>query len=256
MAFNTPYKMWSGRIHGGTCDPASCRGRPGFGREEDRDQYHHAIDLVPTVLDVLGLESPNRSRARAESLRGVSMRYSFDRRRAEPRKRSSIQCWLTGHLARGLEGDHHASHDRRLEHFNDDEWELYTPTSTEPSCTTSQRTARQASRARSILWYAKPARTRLPLDDRGPLEIILTPRPVLSPAAQPLRCTSPTRLRFPESQTVNVRNRSYAIGRSSTFPRRCRRRDLRPRVREFGRFTPVRRGQPACAPLQLRGIFR
>jgi arylsulfatase A-like enzyme len=27
-------------------------------RGELRDQYHHAIDLVPTVLDVLGVEAP------------------------------------------------------------------------------------------------------------------------------------------------------------------------------------------------------
>ena len=36
-------------------------------RGEIRDQYHHAIDLVPTVLDVLGVEPPERDQgARAE----------------------------------------------------------------------------------------------------------------------------------------------------------------------------------------------
>ena len=35
--------------------------REGQGR--DQDQYHHAIDLVPTILDCLGVEAPRPSRA-------------------------------------------------------------------------------------------------------------------------------------------------------------------------------------------------
>jgi len=62
------------------------------------------------------------------------------------------------------------------------------------------------------LWYAEAgANGAFPLDDRGALEIILTPRPVLSPPRDRYVCY-PGVADVPESQAVNVRNRSYAIG--------------------------------------------
>jgi len=32
----------------------------GRGRGELRHQYHHAIDIVPTILDTLGVEAPRK----------------------------------------------------------------------------------------------------------------------------------------------------------------------------------------------------
>ena len=53
MAFNTPFKMWKRyEFNGGTCDPCIVSWPAGIkARGEIREQYHHAIDLVPTVLD-------------------------------------------------------------------------------------------------------------------------------------------------------------------------------------------------------------
>jgi arylsulfatase len=63
MAFNTPYKMWKRyEFNGGTCDPCIVSWPAGIeAKGELRDQYHHAIDLVPTVLDALGVEAPGAS---------------------------------------------------------------------------------------------------------------------------------------------------------------------------------------------------
>ena len=60
MAFNTPFKMWKRyEFNGGTSDPCIISWPAGIkARGEIRHQYHHAIDLVPTVLDVLGLPAP------------------------------------------------------------------------------------------------------------------------------------------------------------------------------------------------------
>ncbi len=56
MAFNTPFKMWKRyEFNGGTSDPCIIAWPAGIkARGEVREQYHHAIDLVPTILDVLG----------------------------------------------------------------------------------------------------------------------------------------------------------------------------------------------------------
>jgi arylsulfatase len=81
MAFNTPFKMWKRyEFNGGTSDPCIISWPAGTtARGELRHQYHHAIDLVPTVLDVLGVEPPATIKGHVQSpFDGVSMRYSFD----------------------------------------------------------------------------------------------------------------------------------------------------------------------------------
>jgi hypothetical protein len=61
------------------------------------------------------------------------------------------------------------------------------------------------------LWHAEAgANGAFPLDDRGALEIILTPRPVLTPARNRY-VYYPGLADVPESQAANIRNRSYAI---------------------------------------------
>ena len=43
-----------------------------------RDQYHHAVDVVPTILDCAGVDPPQTIRGHVQGpLHGVSMRYTF-----------------------------------------------------------------------------------------------------------------------------------------------------------------------------------
>jgi arylsulfatase A-like enzyme len=80
MAFNTPFKMWKRyEFNGGTADPCIISWPSAIpeGRGELRHQYHHAIDIVPTVLDVLGVSAPQVIKGHVQSrFDGVSMRYS------------------------------------------------------------------------------------------------------------------------------------------------------------------------------------
>lgn len=70
------------------------------------------------------------------------------------------------------------------------------------------------------LWYAEAgANGAFPLDDRAPLEILVTPRPVLSPARNRY-VYYPGVAEVPESQAVNIRNRSYALGALVDVPAR------------------------------------
>jgi arylsulfatase A-like enzyme len=58
---------------------------------EVRDQYHHSTDIVPTILDVCGLEMPKVFRGVEQyPLSGVSMRYIFDSRDAPTAALDSI----------------------------------------------------------------------------------------------------------------------------------------------------------------------
>jgi arylsulfatase A-like enzyme len=60
MAFNTPFKMWKRyEFNGGTSDPCLMSWPKRMkARGQIRHNYHHAIDVVPTILDVLGIEAP------------------------------------------------------------------------------------------------------------------------------------------------------------------------------------------------------
>src|SRR5438552_2818821 len=80
MAFNTPFKMWKRyEFNGGTSDPCIVSWPAGIkAKGELREQYHHAVDLVPTMLDALGVDPPEALGGHVQSnFDGVSMRYSF-----------------------------------------------------------------------------------------------------------------------------------------------------------------------------------
>ena len=101
MAFNTPFKMWKRyEFNGGTSDPCIISWPAGMtSKGEIRAQYHHAIDIVPTVLDALGVDGasddqgprPERVRRRQHAVQLRERQGAVD---AEAR--SSTRCWDRG----------------------------------------------------------------------------------------------------------------------------------------------------------------
>src|SRR6185295_8607193 len=80
-AFSTPFKMFKRYTYqGGVADPLVISWPQGIeARGEVRTQYHHAVDIVPTILECAGLEMPDQVQGYDQTeLPGVSMRYSFD----------------------------------------------------------------------------------------------------------------------------------------------------------------------------------
>lgn len=86
-AFDTPYK-WTKQIpsfFGGTRQgmaiswPARITDKGGL-----RFQFHHVIDIVPTILEATGIRAPDMVDGIAQKpIEGVSMAYTFDRANAE-----------------------------------------------------------------------------------------------------------------------------------------------------------------------------
>jgi arylsulfatase A-like enzyme len=80
-AGNTPFRRWKRETYrGGASDPFIVHWPQGItAKGEVRTQYAHIIDMVPTVLDVLGIEPPATIRGVTQSpLQGVSFAKSFD----------------------------------------------------------------------------------------------------------------------------------------------------------------------------------
>jgi hypothetical protein len=223
MAFNTPFKMWKRyEFNGGTSDPCiiSWPGAAG-GKGELRHQYHHAIDIMPTILDVLGVDPPEVIKGHTQSrIDGVSMRYSVDDPSAPSARKTQFYSMLG---SRGIWHDGWKAITTHptlsgWSHFHDDTWELY-HVDTDRS-ESHDLAGEQPGKLRELvnLWYAEAGDNgAFPLDDRSALEIVITPRPQLT-AARERYTYYPDLAEVPEAQAVNIRNRSFTIGALVDIP--------------------------------------
>ncbi len=178
MAFNTPFKMWKRyEFNGGTSDPCIISWPKSVtAGGEIRHQYHHAIDIVPTVLDCLGVEAPSTIKGHVQSnFDGVSMRYSFDDASATGRRRTQFYSMLG---SRGIWHDGWKAISTHptisgWSHFNDDEWELYHVDVDRAEL--HDRAAEQPEKLRELvnLWFAEAgANIAFPLDDRSAVPLL------------------------------------------------------------------------------------
>ena len=151
---------------------------------------------------------------------GISMRYSFDAASIPTARTTQFYSML------GSRAIWHAGWKAVTNHptisgwgnFGKDTWELY-HTDVDRS-ELRDRASEEPERLQELinLWYAEAgANDAFPLDDRSALEIMLTPRPLLSPARNRY-VYYPGVAEVPESQAVNVRNRSYSIGALVDIP--------------------------------------
>jgi arylsulfatase len=100
-AGNTPFRRWKRETYrGGTTDPFIVHWPAGIkSRGEIRDHYAHIIDMVPTILDALGVESPATIRGVTQSpIHGVSFLHTFDDAAAATRHRTQYYE-MFGHRA-------------------------------------------------------------------------------------------------------------------------------------------------------------
>jgi arylsulfatase len=217
MAFNTPFKMWKRyEFNGGTSDPCIISWPKGVqARGEIREQYHHAVDLVPTILDVLGVEPPERIGGHEQShFDGVSMRYSLDHAELPGTRATQFFSML------GSRGIWHEGWKAVTTHptlsgwgsFGKDTWELYHVDVDRSELHDLADEQPEKLQEMINLWYAEAgANGGFPLDDRSAIELLTTPRPVLTPARNRY-VYYPEVAEVPEAQAANLRNRSFAIG--------------------------------------------
>lgn len=80
-AWATPYNVFrQDSLGGSAASPLIISWPPEMERVAGgvRDQYHHAVDIVPTILDCAGIDPPQTIKGHVQRpLHGVSMRYTF-----------------------------------------------------------------------------------------------------------------------------------------------------------------------------------
>ena len=100
-AGNTPFRRWKRETYrGGTTDPCIVSWPKGIpARGELRTQYAHAIDLVPTVLEALGVEAPESVRGVSQApIDGISFAHTFGEA-AAPSNHHTQYFEMFGHRA-------------------------------------------------------------------------------------------------------------------------------------------------------------
>ena len=194
MAFNTPFKMWKRyEYNGGTADPCIISW-PGStkARGQIRDQYHHAVDVVPTLLDLLDVEAPATIKGHVQSpLDGLSMRAGIDDASSASPRKTQFYAML-GSRAIWHEGWKAVTTHPVIAgwgHFNDDEWELY---HTDVDRNENHNLAEEhPDKLRELvnLWFAEAG-----ANERVPPRRPLGSGDPQHPAASALRATRPLRL--------------------------------------------------------------
>jgi arylsulfatase len=217
-AFSTPFPMFKryAQFSGGTCDPLVISWPKGIkAKGELRHQYHHSVDIVPTILDVCGLEMPKVYRGVPQRpLSGVSMRYSFDAKPDAPTEKKRQYYAMLG--TRGIWEDGwkavalHAPTSGKGK-FDADQWELY---HVDADRSESRNLAKEQPEKLAALikaWYQEADKNLvLPLDDRSAVELFGVERPGEEKPRQRY-IYYPGTAPVPEGVAVSVRGRSYKI---------------------------------------------
>lgn len=218
VAFSTPFQMFKrySQFAGGTCDPLVISWPKGIkAKGELRHQYHHSVDIVPTVLDVCGLEMPSVYRGvRQYPLSGVSMRYTFDAEPNTPTQKEKQYFSMLGTRGIWKDGWKAAALHAPLTgkgHFEDDVWELYHVDEDRSESTNLAKEHPEKLNELIDLWFAEAeANLVLPLDDRSATELFLIDRPSEEKKRERY-IYYPGSVPVPEGVAANVRGRSYKI---------------------------------------------
>lgn len=169
MAGNTPFKRWKQDTHaGGNTDPFIVSWPA---RIKDvgaiRSQYHHLVDVVPTLLEATGLPAPaSVNGVTQQPLPGVSMAYTFTDG-AEPTRKKAQYYEMLGSRAIWAGGWKAVAWHKKDTAYEEDRWELY---HTDVDVSESHDlAAKHPDKVKELiaLWETE-ARTNnvLPLDDR------------------------------------------------------------------------------------------
>jgi len=179
QAGNTPLKWYKQNTHGGGVRdplivrwPARIKDAGGL-----RHQFCHAIDVAPTVLEALGLTTPDVVGGVAQMpVHGVSLAATFaEPGAAVPRENQYFE--MVGHRGLWKDGWKAVTHHKGGTPFDQDAWELYHLD--RDFSETDNLAAAEPERLKTMIddwWREAETHGVLPLDDRGAFELFRASR--------------------------------------------------------------------------------
>ena len=222
VAGNTPFQ-WTKQVasnYGGTRNPLIVHWPKGIkAKGEVRSQWHHVIDVVPTILEAAKLPQPTSVNGTVQTpIEGTSMLYSFDNKTA-PSTHKTQYFEIFGNRAIYHDGWFAGTIHRAAWEYTprrplkDDIWELY-DTRTDFSLTNDLSKSNPAKlKEMQALFLAEAEKNHaLPIDDRGAerTNAVLAGRPDLMGGRTSLTVYEGMR-GMSENVFINNKNRSFTL---------------------------------------------
>ena len=222
-AMDTPYQ-WTKQVAshwGGSRTGAIVHWPNGIeGKGEQRWQFHHVIDIAPTILEAAGIPEPATVNGVQQSpIQGVSMLYSLNDAEAEERRETQYFEIF------GNRGIYHKSWTAVTRHktpwllvgeqapaFDDDVWELYDTSKDWSQARDLSKEMPEKLHELQRLWLIEATKYNvLPLDDRVAerLNPDLAGRPVLIRGDSQLLFFGMGRLS--ENSVLSIKNKSHSV---------------------------------------------
>lgn len=239
FAGNTPFRRWKRETYrGGVADPFIVHWPKGIkAKGEIRHHYAHAIDMVPTVLDALGIAPPEQIRGVTQSpIQGVSLAPTFKDAKAEDRHKTQYfemfahraiyhdgwraVCPFPGPSfteAKAFFGQLELTEDK-LRELDAKGWELYN-VKDDPAETKNLAETNRAKLIEMIaLWYVEAGKYNvLPLDSRGTARFG-EERPQITKDRKTYVYYPGTQV-VPENVAVKTLNRAFSITADIEIPK-------------------------------------
>src|SRR5262245_38652078 len=223
MAGNTPLRRWKREVHeGGIADPCIVhypRRIGGSTRGQIRGQFMHAIDVAPTILELIGVESPAEiDGVTQRPLEGMSFAYTFDAPDA-PEQHTTQYFEMLGSRAIYHDGwkavtfkplGRMYSDEDPDKPFDDDVWELFHVSEDYSEVNNLADAEPEKLQELIDLWWKQDEQYQvMPLDNRPGVAIMEPP-----PTGLPERSRYEYRPHggmIPEAVCVDVKRRSHTI---------------------------------------------
>jgi arylsulfatase len=183
-----------------------------------RTQFHHCIDVVPTILDAAGIPEPTSvNGVTQKAIEGVSMVYSFANANAKGNRKTQYfemfgnravydNGWIATCRHGRLPWENAGSYD-----FDKDEWQLYNlEDDFSEADDQAAKNPQKLKELQDLFWIEATKYNVLPLDDR----FIERADPAMRPSLIEGRTKFtyfPGLRRVPESSSPNVKNKSHVI---------------------------------------------
>jgi len=222
-AMDTPYQ-WTKQVAshwGGTRNGTIIHWPKGIkAKGEVRSQFHHVIDVAPTILEAAGLPEPlSVNGVQQRPIEGVSLVYSLNDAKAADRHETQYFEMF------GNRGIYHKGWTAVTKHktpwilvgektvpFDDDNWELYDTTKDWSQANNLAKKMPEKLHELQRLWLIEATRYNvLPLDDQVAerMNPDTAGRPVLIKGDSQILFGSMGRLS--ENSVINVKNKSHAV---------------------------------------------
>jgi Sulfatase len=222
-AFNTPFKMWErySNFEGGAADPMIVSWPKRITSTGLRRQYVHAVDIVPTIYSLLGIEPPEVVKGYTQfPLEGIRFDATLNDAAATTDKQTQFYSmggtraiWSQGWKAAAISP---AAPDAWAGYATQ-RWELFNTDEDPTECHDLADQEPEKLQELTQLWWAQAGQYgALPLENRNAIEILTTDRPQLTkPRNQYVYypgCAEVRESVAPASATARTRSRSRSPG--------------------------------------------